>query len=218
MTLPVPPLLLVTDRSQVRLPLADIVARACADGCRWVSLREKDLPAEEQLALARSLVPIARRNGTRLTLHGDADLARTAGVDGVHLSAAGDAAAARATLGPHALVGISIHGAAEAAALDPRVVDYAIAGPAFLTASKPGYGPALGPDGLAAISRTAPVPVIAIGGIEPENVGDVIKAGVAGVAVMGSVMRSAEPDKTIKDLLAALAVPDVISRRHFRAG
>jgi thiamine-phosphate pyrophosphorylase len=202
--IPVPPLLLVTDRSQARLPLEDVIERACAGGCRWVSVREKDLPADEQIALARSLAPIAQRYGARLTLHGDADVARTAGVDGVHLSAAGDAAAARAILGPHALVGISVHSAAEAAALDPRNVDYAIAGPAYLTASKPGYGPALGPDGLAAICRVAPVPIIAIGGIATDNASIVMPAGVAGVAVMGSVMRSAEPDKTIKDLLDAL--------------
>jgi thiamine-phosphate pyrophosphorylase len=208
--LPVPPLLLVTDRSQTRLPLEDIVAHACAAGCRWVSVREKDLPAGEQIALARKLTPITQDYGARLTLHGDAALARAAGVDGAHLSATGDAAAARATLGKHVLVGISIHGAKEARGLDPAVVDYAIAGPAFLTASKPGYGPALGADGLAAICRAAPVPVIAIGGIEAENVGDVIKAGVAGIAVMGSVMRSAEPEKTIKDLVAALAVRGVI--------
>jgi thiamine-phosphate pyrophosphorylase len=204
--IPVPPLLLVTDRAQARLPLEAVVAQACAGGCRWVSLREKDLPANEQIALARKLAPIAQRYAGRLTLHGDASVARTAGVGGVHLSAAGDAAAARGTLGPHALVGISIHSAAEAAALDPRVVDYAIAGPAFLTASKPGYGPALGPNGLAAICHATGVPVVAIGGIEADNVEDVIKAGAAGVAVMGSVMRSAEPDKTIKDLLGALAV------------
>ena len=205
MKLPAPRLLLVTDRLQARLPLEDVVAQACAGGCRWVSLREKDLPADEQAGLARSLAPIAQRYGARLTLHGDAALALSTGLSGVHLAATGDAAAARAVLGPHALVGISVHSAAEAATLDPRMVDYAIAGPAFLTASKPGYGPALGPDGLATTCRAAPVPVIAIGGIEAENVGDVIKAGVAGIAVMGSVMRSAQPRETIQDLLAALA-------------
>jgi thiamine-phosphate pyrophosphorylase len=208
-TLPVPPLLLVTDRTQAKLPLEDVVERACAGGCRWVSLREKDLPAHEQIALARKLAPIAQRCGARLTLHGDADLARNAGVNGVHLSAHGDAAVARAALGPRALVGISVHSAAEAAALDSRVVDYAIAGPAFLTASKPGYGPALGPDGLAAICRAALVPVVAIGGIEANNIADVLSADTAGIAVMGSVMRSADPDRTVKDLLDALALRKV---------
>ena len=205
MRLPVPPLLLVTDRRQARLPLEEVVERACAGGCRWVSLREKDLPADAQVALARSLMPIAQRYGARLTLHGDAALACAAGLDGVHLSAHGDAAAARSMLGPPALVGISIHSAAEATALDPAVVDYAVAGPAYLTASKPGYGPALGPDGLAAICRAARVPVVAIGGIEPQNAAAVLAAGAAGIAVMGSVMRTDDPGRVIKDLLEALA-------------
>ena len=205
MKLPEPPLLLVTDRTQARLPLEDVVAAACAGGCRWVSLREKDLAADAQVALARILRPIAQRFGARLTLHGDPALARTAGLDGVHLPANGDAAAARAMLGPEALIGISIHSAAEAAALRATSVDYAIAGPAFLTASKPGYGPALGTDGLAATCRAAPVPVVAIGGIEAPDVAEVIAAGAAGVAVMGSVMRAADPRKVVEDLLAAAA-------------
>jgi thiamine-phosphate pyrophosphorylase len=204
MMLPDPPLLLVTNRAQARHSLAEIVAAAVGSGCRWVSLREKDLPADAQIALAQSLMPIAQRFGARLTLHGDVDLARAAGLDGVHLSAHGDAAAARAALGPRALIGMSIHSAAEAATLDPAVVDYAIAGPAFPTASKPGYGPALGPAGLAAICHAAPVPVIAIGGIEPKNAAAVMAAGAAGIAVMGSVMRAAEPGNVIGDLLMAM--------------
>jgi thiamine-phosphate pyrophosphorylase len=207
--LPTPPLLLVTDRTQARLALEEIMARACAAGCRWVSLREKDLPADEEIALARELRPIAQRFDARLTLHGEADLARAAGLDGMHLSAHGDAAAARAMLGPRALIGKSIHSAAEATMLDPTMIDYAVAGPAYLTASKPGYGPALGPDGLAAICRAAPVPVVAIGGIEADNAPAVLAAGAAGIAVMGSVMRSEDPEKVIKDLLGALATVPV---------
>jgi len=210
---PFPPLLLVTDRRQARLPLENLVERACAGGCRWVSLREKDLPADAQIALARSLAQIAQRYGARLSLHGDAALARAAGLDGVHLSAHGDAAAARASLGPHALIGISIHSAAEAATLDPAVIDYAVAGPAFATASKPGYGPPLGPDGLAAICRAAPVPVVAIGGIEADNVSAIIAAGAAGIAVMGSVMRADDPGSVMEDLLAALATLRLIRQR-----
>jgi thiamine-phosphate pyrophosphorylase len=203
--LPFPPLLLVTDRRQARLSLEEVVTRACAAGCRWVSLREKDLPADEQIALARSLVPIALRHGARLTLHGDAEVAQAAGLGGVHLPAQGDAATARATLGPRALIGMSIHSAAEAMALDPAVVDYAVAGPAYLTASKSGYGPALGPDGVAAICRGAKVPIIAIGGIEADNARTVLTAGAAGIAAMGSVMRADEPGNIIKDLLGAVA-------------
>ena len=130
---------------------------------------------------------------------------RAAGLDGVHLPGGGDAEKARALLGRDALIGISIHSAAEAKRLDPAILDYAIAGPAFLTASKPNYGPALGAEGLAAIRRVAAVPILAIGGIEADNVGEIMNAGIAGIAVMGSVMRAAAPDRTTEQMLAALS-------------
>ncbi|MGZ5813241.1 MAG: thiamine phosphate synthase, partial [Xanthobacteraceae bacterium] len=99
MKLPDPPLLLVTDRHQARLPLVDVVRAALAAGCRWVSVREKDLSDEDQVALALTLLPMARRHGARLTLHGHAALAKACGSDGVHLPAGGNPAASRALLG-----------------------------------------------------------------------------------------------------------------------
>jgi thiamine-phosphate pyrophosphorylase len=203
--LPDPVLLVITDRRQARVPLADIVEAAGAAGCRGFSVREKDLPAQEQVALAQSLLPIARRFGARLMLHGDAALAKTAGLDGVHLPAGGDAAHARALLGSERLVGISIHSVAEAAKLDPALVDYAIAGPAYETESKPGYGPALGAQGMAAIVAAAGVPILAIGGIRAEKIPELVRAGAGGIAVIGSVMRASAPGEEIKRLFAALA-------------
>jgi thiamine-phosphate pyrophosphorylase len=200
-----PALLAITDRRLARVPLADIVEAAGAAGCRWFSVREKDLPAQEQVALAQSLLPIARRFGARLMLHADAALAKTAGLDGVHLPAGGDAAHARALLGSERLVGISIHSVAEAAKLDPTLVDYAIAGPAYETESKPGYGPALGAHGMAAIVAAAGVPILAIGGIRAEKIPELVRAGAGGIAVMGSVMRASAPGEEIKRLFAALA-------------
>jgi thiamine-phosphate pyrophosphorylase len=202
--LPQPPLLLVTDRQQARAPLDEVVGAAFAAGCRWASLREKDLPPAEQVTLAKRLLPIARSWRARLTLHGDPALAREAGLDGVHLSAGGNPALARQALGSSALIGISIHTAAEAEALDPAAVDYAVAGPAYATPSKPGYGPFLGPRGIAEICRATSVPIIAIGGITADKVAEMQGAGAAGVAVMGGVMRADDPADQIKTLMAAL--------------
>ena len=204
MQLPDPPLLLVTDRAQARRPLNEIVAAAFAAGCRWLSLREKDLPEDEQVPLLRMLLPIAHRHGARLMLHGEATLAKLAGADGVHLPAGGDAAAARALLGAGKLVGVSIHTVTEAEAIDPQAADYALAGPAFETPSKPGYGPEIGRKGLAEIARAARVPVLAIGGINTARVGEVIAAGCAGIAVMGGVMRAPDPAIEVGALIATL--------------
>lgn len=205
MRLPHPPLLLVTDRRQARKPLVEVVGAALAAGCRWVSVREKDLPEDDQIALVRLLLPMARRNGARLTLHGDAALAKAAGADGVHLSAGGDAAASRQLLGPDKLIGVSIHTATEAAAVDPAIADYAIAGPAYETASKPGYGPEIGRKGLADLARSSRVPLVAIGGLNATRAAEVLAVGVAGIAVMGSIMRAADPGVETKALLSTVS-------------
>jgi thiamine-phosphate pyrophosphorylase len=202
--LPDPPLLVITDRTQAKQPLADILGPAFAAGCRWASVREKDLPREAQIVLARQMLPFARDWGARLTLHGSPVLARDGDLDGVHLSAGADAAAARAMLGRHALIGISIHTAEEAARLDPAVVDYAIAGPAYATPSKPNHGPILGMVGIEKITDATKVPIIAIGGITPGAVAEMHVAGAAGVAVMGGVMRAADPAREVAALVAAL--------------
>ncbi|HET7252796.1 MAG TPA: thiamine phosphate synthase [Xanthobacteraceae bacterium] len=205
MKLPDPPLLLVTDRHQARLPLVDVVRAALAAGCRWVSVREKDLSDEDQIALALTLLPMARRHGARLTLHGHAALAKACGSDGVHLPAGGNPAASRALLGPERLIGVSLHTVTEAEAIDPDVVDYAIAGPAFETPSKPGYGPEIGRKGLAEIARAAPVPVLAIGGLNVTRAAEVLAAGPAGIAVMGGIMRARDPGQEMRALLAVVA-------------
>jgi thiamine-phosphate pyrophosphorylase len=99
---------------------------------------------------------------------------------------------------------LSIHTATEAAAVDPATVDYAIAGPAFETPSKPGYGPEIGRKGLRELAAAAHVPLLAIGGINTVRIGDVIAAGCAGIAVMGGVMRAADPAVEVQVLTASL--------------
>ncbi|MDQ2954985.1 MAG: thiamine phosphate synthase, partial [Pseudomonadota bacterium] len=163
-----------------------------------------DLPVAEQIAMAQDLLPLARRYGAHLTLHGAAAVAKAAGIDGGHLSAGGDAAGTRTLLGPHALIGISIHTVDEAAELDASVLDYAIAGPVFPTASKPGFGPVLGEKGFAAIIHAAPIPVLAIGGISAISAARMTALGAAGVAVMGVIMRAVDPAREMRGLLEHL--------------
>jgi thiamine-phosphate pyrophosphorylase len=201
--IPQPPLLLITDRRQALRPLPAVISAAVSAGCRWVSVREKDLPADEQILLARSL-SLVRAEGGKLLLHGEASLAKQAGIDGVHLPAGRDAAAARALIGPEKILGVSIHTVTEAEAIDPACVDYALAGPAFETPSKPGYGPEIGRKGLADIAHACRVPVLAIGGINAARIAEVLAGGAVGVAVMGGVMRAADPGQDMRALLASL--------------
>ena len=68
--LPTPPLLVITDRTQAHAPLEDVLADAFAAGCRWASVREKDLAANQQVALVQRLLRVARDWDSMLTLHG----------------------------------------------------------------------------------------------------------------------------------------------------
>jgi len=205
MTLPEPPLMLVTDRHQARRSVVEVVAAALTAGCRWVSVREKDLPEGEQVALARMLAPMVWRHGGKLSMHGTPELAQAANADGVHLPAGGDPQAARQLMGPGKLVGVSIHTVTEAEAIDAFNTDYAIAGPAFETESKPGYGPEIGRKGLTEIARATRVPIIAIGGLNVIRAAEVLAAGPTGIAVMGSVMRAADPARVMRELLLTVA-------------
>ena len=203
MSIPTPPMLIISDRTQGRRPLAEIAAEAFAGGCRWFSLREKDLPAAERLELLRDLLTLGRRYGATVTAHQDMEAVAALGADGVHLPGGADPAAARARF-PDRLIGVSAHGAAEAKALLRAGADYVTASPVFLTQSKPGYGPALGLDGLSDIAAAAGGPVVALGGVTADNAADCLAAGASAIAVMGEIMRAPDPGATVSALLRAI--------------
>jgi thiamine-phosphate pyrophosphorylase len=207
--LPVPPLLVISDRRQVRRPVEEVAEAIFASGCRWLSLREKDLPPAERRALLSALVVLARRWEATVTVHEDIDAAAMAGAGGVHLPSAGNPKAARARL-PDGLIGVSAHSAAEASALLGSGADYVTVSPVFITASKPGYGPAIGLDGLAEIVAQVPGPVIALGGITAANAPLCLAAGARGVAVMGEVMRATDPQAVVESILAAISGTEYI--------
>ena len=202
MKLPTPPLLVISDRRQARRPLAELAEAAFAGGCRWFSLREKDLPLAARRRLLGPLVLLGRRYGAAVSVHDDIDAAEQVGA-GVHLPSGSSPEAARARL-PNALIGVSAHSAEEASAVLDAGADYVTVSPVFPTASKPDYGPALGLEGLAAIVALAPGRVIALGGITAENAASCMSAGAYGVAVMGEVMRAADPQAAVEALLRAM--------------
>ena len=204
MRLPVPPLLVISDRRQARRPLEELAEAVFAGGCHWFSLREKDLPPAERRALLGALVALGHRWGATVTVHDDIDAAAMADAGGVHLPSGGSPEAARLRL-PGALIGASAHSAEEASTLLSAGADYVTVSPVFVTASKPGYGPALGLDGLARIVARATGPVIALGGVTAANAAPCLAAGAPGIAVMGEVMRAADPQAAVEAILREIS-------------
>jgi thiamine-phosphate pyrophosphorylase len=200
-TLPRPPVLVITDRRRTGRPLEDFAGAVFAGGCRWLSLREKDLPAAERLALAERLVRLGERRGATVTVHGD--LAAAALADGVHLPRGGDVVAARDALGKRALIGVSAHDLGEAEAAAAAGADYVTLSPIFASLSKPGHGAEPNLTALRSVSRTVPVPVLALGGVTAANAADCRRAGAAGIAVIGAVAHADDPAWAARALISA---------------
>jgi thiamine-phosphate pyrophosphorylase len=191
----IPRLLVLTDRTQCTcLPAA--VESAVAHGARAVVLREKDLPPDERASLADALRDLLDPVGGLLILAGRPDLAGKSLVDGSHLAAGDPVPAVRPPI-----LGRSCHDAAELARATGDGCDYVTLSPVFPSPSKPGYGPPLGPAGLAALRSSSGPLVYALGGVTPDRVAACRSAGAYGVAAMGSAMR--EP-RIVADFLSAL--------------
>jgi thiamine-phosphate pyrophosphorylase len=179
----VPSLLVLTDRTQCdHRGLVETVRLAVDAGARAVLLREKDLPRVERIELAEALRPILHGVRGVLVVASDA----TIEADGVHLAAIDPFP----TADRPRIVGRSCHSIADVVAAEHEGCDYVTLSPIFATASKPGYGPALGIGSLGDARAASAVPVIALGGIDSRaRATGCLAAGATGVAVMGAVMR-----------------------------
>lgn len=187
-----PILSLVTGRG--RLPasssrvtgLLDLVAAAVTAGVDLIQVREPDLPDADLFALVHRCVGLADGSHTAVLVNDRLDIALAARAAGVHLRGGSVAASAmRPHTPPGFLLGRSVHGAAEAAAVESGGgMDYVTFGTVYRSQSKPGLAPH-GVESLAAAVRAVSVPVLAIGGVTVDNTEEVFRAGAAGLAAIG---------------------------------
>lgn len=192
--------MLVTDGQRASQPLVDLIVAAAAGGVDAIYLRDVDLPVIDLLQLKAQ---IAERVPGQVSflVNGNSERAQTAGM-GLQLRERDPMPRAiRFAIGDNLLIGRSVHSAAGAAT--SAGADFLLAGHVFPSRSKPGQPP-LGRGGLAAIVAAAPCPVLAIGGITAERIPDVIDAGAIGVAVIGAIVESDDPQRAAAQLRAAV--------------
>ena len=187
------------------------VGRCIEGGVDLVQLREKDL---DDAALARRAAVVRRvcaSAGVPFVLNDRPDLAAEVGADGVHVGQDDvSAAAARATVGPDALVGLSTHASAE---LDvavgglpgsmPAPVAYLSAGPVVPTPTKPGR-PGTGSGYLAEAVARSPWPVWVTGGVEPDRVGALVRAGARHFVAVRWLVGADDPERAARALRSSI--------------
>jgi thiamine-phosphate pyrophosphorylase len=198
-------LYVILDRTVARdRPLEAILEAAIAGGCGMVQLREKDWPAGTLLPLARRLRDRCRGAGVPFIVNDRVDLALAVDADGVHLGQHDlPAAAARPLLRAGMIMGVSTHSVSQARSAQRDGADYVAIGAMYPTGTKPDFE-LVGPAAVRQLRSQVQAPLIGIGGITVDTVGDVIRAGADGVAVISAVCAAADPEGATRQLVDAI--------------
>ena len=162
-------------------------------GARVIQLRTKTLEAGDMLEAAKAVIEKCRAVNAVFIVNDRADVALIAGADGVHV---GDedipVKECRKLLGDKAIIGASTHSKEDALEAARSGADYIGYGPIYQTGTKQSSRAPRGIEALAEIVKSVSIPVIAIGGIDPDNVAAVKKAGATGAAVIGALGASGD--------------------------
>ncbi len=189
--------------------LLDQTAVWATNGVAFVQLREKDLPARDQVELARTMLQILQTTPTRLLINGRPDVALAAGANGVHLPAGPEAltpnevrAIFAKTNNSSPYISISCHTLAEVSIAREQKADSILFAPVFEKVGVEETQPTVSGTDLHLLQQAcraaAPVPVFALGGVTAANASQCIEAGAAGIAAIRLMQ---EPASVWRDLV-----------------
>jgi thiamine-phosphate diphosphorylase len=184
--------------------LEDILTAVIDGGARIVQLREKTWPSGRLLPVAKRLCGRARAAGVTFIVNDRVDLAQAIGADGVHVGQDDlPVSVARSLVGPDMLIGVSTHSVSQARAAQADGADYVAVGSMYPTTTKSDFE-LVGPELVRNVRPHVRVPLVGIGGVTPDNVGDVIRAGADGVAVISAVCAAADPAAATRRFIEAI--------------
>ena len=184
--------------------LAALVAEAVRGGVTVVQLRAKSLAPPELVELGKAVAAALAGTGASFLVNDSPDAALACGAAGVHLGQDDPPVPeARRLLGPAGTIGVSVNTVEEALRAERDGADYVGAGPAYATATKATGLPVLGPEGIARIKRAVRIPVVAIGGLGPDNAAAIARAGADGIAVVSAILGAPDARRAAERLRRA---------------
>jgi thiamine-phosphate pyrophosphorylase len=192
---------LITDAAPVSQPIERFLREAIAGGVGMVQLREKCVPDARLLDIAARCANVCRSENIPFIVNDRVDIALACGADGVHIGQEDmPIMHVRSLAGEDFIIGLSTHSPEqieEAATLDP---DYIGVGPIHETPTKEGRT-AVGVQLVSYAAQHAAQPFFAIGGLDPTNVAEVVRAGARGVSVLRWVGQAIDPMAAARELL-----------------
>lgn len=196
-------LYVIIDRRMMkgRLPIR-VVREAIAGGATAIQLREKKMEGRDLCTFAASLKKIARKRRALFIVDDRVDIAKSCDAGGVHLGEKDlPIKIARKLLGKKKIIGATVRNLSQALKAQREGADYLSLGPIFPTRTKQSLPPPRGLKAITRIKKKIKIPLIAIGGINRNNVTSVIKAGADGVAVVSAITKAENVRKTTRELL-----------------
>jgi thiamine-phosphate pyrophosphorylase len=199
-------LCVITDTSvQQKYSHVDIVRMAIRGGADIIQFRDKSMPTVGLIKTAKMIKKMCSKTGVIFIVNDRVDVALLSDADGVHLGIDDiKVKDARKLLGRNKIIGGTVHNLKEAINAEKDGADYLGFGHIYPTASKLKLTSPVGTEGLKRIIKKIKIPIFAIGGIGLNNIKDVAETGVHGIAVIGSVVKSSNPVKTVRELRGAL--------------
>lgn len=193
---------IITDTTvQKKYSHIEIAKLAIKGGADIIQLRDKHLSTSELIETAKKIAALCRKSKVIFLVNDRVDVALVSDADGVHLGQEDiPVKDARKLLGRNKIIGGTAHDMKEALECDKAGADYIGFGHIYPTASKHKPDKPKGTMMLKKIVGRINIPVLAIGGITPQNLNEVMQTGVHGAAFIGSVLKSSDPVKTIKEI------------------
>ncbi len=190
------------------------IQKACGAGAELVQLRIKGISDKNILKLAAEAREITSHFQTRLIINDHYKIAKEVKADGVHLGKTDvTPTVARKYLYNWQIIGGTANTMQDCEALLDEQVNYISLGPFRATTTKTDLPPALGLIGYTAITDVLKTgtPILGVGGITPDDVADILKTGISGIAASGSITRDFNNIKIFNQLLKASATQE---QRH----
>lgn len=180
--------------------IEEVVQEAIEGGITMLQLRDKNSTEDEILSDAEKLLPICKKAGIPLIINDYPEIAKKCGADGVHLGLSdGSIENARKLLGDHAIIGATAHNLEEAKSAEKAGADYLGVGAAFGSSTKKNASNFNIEDYLEITSNVS-IPVVAIGGINSDNISKLNGFGLAGVAVVSAIFDSDDVKKSAEKM------------------
>lgn len=191
----------VTDRSWLRnQTLYEQVEEALRGGVTFIQLREKKLGYDEFLEEAKQIQKLCKEYKVPFVINDNVEIAKQIGADGVHVGQDDmESGKVRTLLGEDKIIGVSAHNVEEALLAQANGADYLGVGAVFNTTSKDDVS-TLNHEVLKEICKAVSIPVIAIGGINEENVLKLAGTGICGVAVISAIFAKDDIKEATKSL------------------